>query len=67
MFRYAPDQDAAVAQDVCLTAGALELATVSVYINGTFAWCPPLPLHAHSGGQTSMSFIPESCRRDEHQ
>ena len=39
VFQLAPDQDAALAQDVCLTPGALELAAVSVYINGTFAWC----------------------------
>ncbi|CAL8468064.1 g7603 [Coccomyxa elongata] len=38
VFRYAPESDTAVAQDVCLHAGFLELATVSVYINGTFTW-----------------------------
>ncbi len=38
VFRYAPESDTAVAQDVCLHGGFLELATVSVYINGTFTW-----------------------------
>ena len=39
VFQLVPNQDAALAQDVCLEPGALELAAVSVYINGTFAWC----------------------------
>ena len=39
VFRYALPADASVAQDVCLQPGVLELATVSVYINGTFVWC----------------------------
>ena len=38
VFRYVPETDAAVAQDVCLRDGYLDLATVSVYINGTFTW-----------------------------
>ncbi|BDA42249.1 probable lysyl endopeptidase at N-terminal half [Coccomyxa sp. Obi] len=38
VFRFAPETDTAVAQDVCLHDGFLDLATVSVYINGTFAW-----------------------------
>ena len=38
VFRFAPTQDVSVGQDICLQSGVLELATVSVYINGTFTW-----------------------------
>ena len=49
VFRYAPPDDASVAQDVCLQPGVLELATVSVYVNGTFVWCGPrLPMALHA-------------------
>lgn len=53
VFRYAPETDTAVAQDVCLQDGFLDLATVSVYINGTFTWSvkarrlPPAPHPQH--------------------
>jgi len=38
VFRYSAPVDTIIAQDVCLQDGFLDLATVSVYINGTFTW-----------------------------